>query len=192
MLDARQDVLDFLLTRQSTPASCLSGPSPSRDQLQILLKAAARSPDHGALTPWRFLVHNAAACQRLAALVEDLGTASDRDSAKVAKMAHLFRNAPMIVTVVCDPKPHYAIPELEQTLSAGAVCLALLNASLASGWGAVWLSGWPAFDADFRANGLDLGATEAVAGFIHIGTANAVPLGRTRPDVTALTTWVTA
>jgi nitroreductase len=72
------------------------------------------------------------------------------------------------------------------------VCLALVNVALAAGWGANWLTGFVAHDATFGAEGLDLGPTERVAGFIHLGTETAPPPERPRPDITALTRWVSA
>ena len=84
------------------------------------------------------------------------------------------------------------MPEIEQTYSAGAVCLALLNAALAAGWGANWLTGWPAHDRMFLTQGLDLAAHETVAGFIHIGTETIAPPERPRPDINAITTWATS
>ena len=83
------------------------------------------------------------------------------------------------------------VPEIEQTYSAGAVCLALLNAALASGWGANWLSGWASHDPQFCAQGFGLAPHERVAGVIHIGTETTPPPERPRPDVVALTTWMT-
>ena len=74
-------------------------------------------------------------------------------------------------------------------LSAGAVCLALLNAALAAGWGANWLTGWGAHDAAFRETALGLAPHESVAGFVHIGTETAAPPDRPRPDIDAITDW---
>ncbi len=96
----------------------------------------------------------------------------------------------MIVAVISSPKPVEKIPLWEQRLSAGAVCLGLLNAALASGWGANWLTGRMAYDAVFCAEFLRLAEGERVAGFVHIGTETVVPPDRPRPDVAALTTWL--
>ena len=84
------------------------------------------------------------------------------------------------------------IPPLEQTYSAGAVCLALLNAALAAGWGANWLSGWVSHDRGFMTDALGLADNERVAGFLHIGTETSTPPDRPRPDLDAITTWVDA
>ncbi|MCR9112646.1 MAG: nitroreductase family protein, partial [Rhodobacteraceae bacterium] len=87
-------------------------------------------------------------------------------------------------------KPSDKIPAIEQTYSAGAVCLSLLNAALAAGWGANWLSGWPAHDPGFATEGLGLQENERIAGLIHLGTETSAPPERPRPDLDTITTWV--
>ena len=94
------------------------------------------------------------------------------------------------MAVIAAPKASDKIPEIEQTYSAGAVCLALLNAALADGWGANWLSGWVSHDATFRERALGLAAQERVAGFIHLGTETTTPPDRPRPDLGQLVHWV--
>lgn len=191
MLKKNQEVIDFLLSRRSRPAKTLKTPSPSRSEIQTILTAASRTPDHGKLEPWRFIVLERAALDRLGTLARRRGGDLGLEPEKLDKIADMFTNAPLSVAVVSSPKPSEKIPEIEQILSAGAVCLALLNSALASGWGANWLTGWTAFDRPFLATGLGLSDTEFVAGFIHIGTETSVPPDRPRPDVNAITSWVT-
>jgi len=182
--------LEFLLTRRSRPAKTLTTPVPDRDALTLLLTAAARSPDHGKLEPWRFIVLGAPALHRLAALIEDRGQAMGLDPEKIEKGVRQFADAALAVAVISGPKPSDKIPQIEQVYSAGAVCLALLNAALAAGWGANWLSGWASHDRIFLTEGLGLAPHESVAGFIHIGTETAAPPDRPRPDLDGITTWV--
>lgn len=184
--------LEFLLTRRSRPAKTLTTPVPGREELLVLLTAAARSPDHGKLEPWRFLVLTRPALQRLAALAAERGAALGLEPGTVAKAVSQYADADLVVAVVAVPRPTDRIPAIEQTLSAGAVCLALLNAALAAGWGANWLTGWPVYDAEFRARGLGLAPGEWVAGLIHIGTETAAPADRPRPDLARIVTWVEA
>jgi len=144
------DALAFLLTRRSRPAKTLTGPVPDREALTVLLTAAARTPDHGKLEPWRFIVLEKPALTRLAAQIPAKGAALG----------------------IADDK------------------ISLLNACLAAGWGANWLSGWASHDADFVQEHLGLAAHERIAGFIHIGTETNTPPDRPRPDLDAITTWV--
>ena len=182
--------MEFLLSRRSRPAKTLTTPVPSRAELMPILTAAARSPDHGKLEPWRFIVLERGALKRLAEVVEARGKSLGRDEADVSKARVQFDSAHLAVAVVEVMKPSDKIPTIEQTYSAGAVCLALLNAALASGWGANWLSGWPSHDRGFLEAGLGLDNDERVAGFIHIGTETSQPPERPRPDVEAITSWV--
>lgn len=189
-LAANADALDFLLTRRSRPPRMLGDLAPDAVTLQMLLTAAARVPDHGKLEPWRFIVLNALACKRLAELSEARGADLGIDPKRLAKDVTGFRESPLIVAVISSPKPHPVVPEVEQYASAAAVCLSLLNASLAAGWGAVWLTGWRAMDRSFLTRGLQLFPHESVAGYIHIANEMRVPPDRPRPDIDALTTWV--
>lgn len=192
MPDRNQAALDFLLTRRSRPAKTLTGPAPERDDLRQILTAAARSPDHGKLEPWRFIVIEKPAMARLAGLIEDRGAALGKAPGDIAKARDQFDRGVLIVAVIESPVASEKIPAIEQTYSAGAVCLALLNAALAAGWGANWLTGWMVYDAAFREQGLGLAGHERVAGFIHIGTEGATPPERPRPDLDAKTEWMRA
>ncbi|WP_458789939.1 nitroreductase family protein [Yoonia sp. MH D7] len=187
-----QAALDFLLTRRSRPAKTLSAPVPDPAALEVILTAAARTPDHGKLEPWRFIVLHKAALTRLAAEVAVRGAVLDLEAEKIAKAVAQFANADLAVAVVSCPKPSEKVPEIEQVYSAGAVCLSMLNAALATGWGANWLSGWASHDRDFITQGLGLSPQESIAGFIHIGTETAAPPERPRPNLDAITTWVSA
>lgn len=185
------DALDFLLTRRSRPAKTLTNPVPDTETVKKLLVAAARSPDHGKLEPWRFIVLEKAALARLAAAIPARGAALSIEPEKIDKAVAQFGNADLAVAVVASPKPSEKIPAIEQTYSAGAVCLALLNAALAAGWGANWLSGWASHDATFVQENLGLAEHENIAGFIHLGTETSAPPERPRPDMDQITTWIT-
>jgi nitroreductase len=190
MPDPRPDVVDFLLTRRSRPAKTLGRGGPDRAGLMRLLTAAARTPDHGKLEPWRFVVIAGPARERAAAVAAERAAALGLDAATAEKTVAAFTQGDTIVAVISSPKPSDKIPLWEQQLSAGAVALALLNAALASGWGANWLTGRMAYDPVFQRDVLGCAETEAVAGFIHIGTATVTPPDRPRPDVEALTRWI--
>jgi nitroreductase len=182
--------LEFLRTRRSHPAKTLTPPVPDRAEIVDLLTLAVRSPDHGKLEPWRFVVLRKPALERLARLVVELG--GDRTPEEVEKQRRQYAEADLAVAVISSPRPSEKIPEIEQVLSAGAVCLALLNAALAAGWGANWLTGWAVYDDRFRAEALGLMSFETVAGMIHIGSRSLAPADRPRPDVEAITTWAEA
>lgn len=182
--------LDFLLTRRSHPVKTLVLPVPDMAELKTLLTAAVRCPDHGKLEPWRFIVLQKPALERLADLAAAQAVVHEMDAEKTAKARRQFDSGTLAVAVVEIRRSAARIPAIEQTYSAGAVCLGLVNAALAAGWGAGWLSGWPTHDRGFVEQGLDLASEERVAGLIYLGTRTATPPERPRPDVDAITTWM--
>ncbi|MCA0905579.1 nitroreductase family protein [Ruegeria marisrubri] len=182
--------LEFLQSRRSRPAKTLVAPAPTREELLPLLTAAARSPDHGKLEPWRFIVLEKGAMPRLATLTEAYGQKLNKNPEDIAKARSQFDMGHLAVAVIEVRKQSDKIPAIEQSYSAGAVCLALLNAALAAGWGANWLSGWQTHDREFCVDAFGLAENERVAGLIHIATEGATPPERPRPDVAALTQWV--
>ena len=190
MPQRNDEVLSFLQSRRSCPAVTLTPPVPTRKELEPILTAAARVPDHGKLEPWRFIVIEKPAMRRLADSLIRRGDRMGKAESLVRKAAAVFSEANLIVAVVASPKLEAKIPQIEQSHSAAAVCLSLLNAALASGWGAAWITGFGAHDALYRESELGLGSHEAIAGFVHIGTAKASPPERPRPDVSAITTWL--
>ena len=190
MPDPNPAAMAFLETRRSRPAKTLTAPAPDRDQLKRLLTVAARTPDHGKLEPWRFLVLEAPALQRLAETLPEKGAALGIAEEKVTKEVDAFSRGALAVVVVASPKPSEKIPEIEQTLSTGAVCMQLVNAALAEGWGANWLSGWASHDADWRERNLGLMPHETIAGIIHLGTETSAPPERPRPDLDTITEWI--
>ena len=181
-LTPAREVLAFLATRRSTSAVTLTEPAPSAQELDILLRLATRVPDHGKLTPWRFIVLEGEDKARFAAKLEALARSRD-DQTAAAKLAKL-RLPPLAVAVISSPKPA-AIPEWEQVLSAGAVGATLLYAAMAMGYGANWITDWYAYDPQANAI-LGLSGNEKVAGFMLIGTPREPPLERERPVVSAL------
>ena len=188
MTHRNDDALRFLASRRSHPPKLLAQPGPDRDQLSQLLRLAARVPDHGKLEPWRFIVLGRQSLDALAPVLHAAVLDSGLDPAAADKAASALAS-PVIVAVVSSPVDSPKVPQWEQVLSAGALCLGLVNAALASGWGAAWLTGHAALDQEFGRAHLGLSASERVAGLIHIGTRGDTPPERPRPDIAAKTEW---
>lgn len=184
--------LAFLTARRSRPAKLFSLPVPSRDQLTEILTAATRVPDHGKLEPWRMIVVQQAAFKRLADLAEARAGELGGDAEMAAKGRGQYDLGKLAVVVIASPKPSPKIPPVEQLLSAGALCLGIVNAAEAAGWGACWLTGWPAHDATFAARAFGCTEGETVAGIVHIGTPPEDGPDRPRPDLPKIVTWVDA
>ena len=96
----------------------------------------------------------------------------------------------LAVAVIEVQKESEKIPSIEQTYSTGAVCLSLLNAALAAGWGANWLTGWHVYNKEFEKSGLGLKDNETVAGLIYLGTESIIPPDRPRPNLDEIVEWL--
>ena len=182
--------MDFLLTRRSRPAKTLALPVPDKDEVMQILTAAARSPDHGKLEPWRFIVLKESTLSKLAILAEECALGENLDEDAAAKARKQFAQGHLAIAVIEVQKASDKIPAIEQTYSAGAVCLALLNAALASGWGANWLSGWASHHRAFVEKGFGLKSHERVAGLIYLGTETSKPPERPRPQIETISKWL--
>ena len=183
------DALNLILNRRSIPAKGLGEPGPDQDTLRTLLTAAARVPDHGKLVPWRFILFEGEFRARAGERLADLwaGREPDAEPDRLLMERTRFSRSPVVVGVVSRAREHVKIPQWEQVLSAGAVCMNLLTAVNAAGYSAQWLTEWCAFDAEAgRILGLQDG--ERFAGFIHIGTALEPAFERPRPDLQDITT----
>lgn len=188
MTTSNPHALDFMRRRRSHSQRLLQGPAPDRKTILELIELAARVPDHGKLEPWRFVVLERAALDRLAPILAEHVADYGGDEAAVAKARAAFAS-PLVIAVVSAPVDSPKIPVGEQILSAGAVCISLLNAALAAGYGAVWLTG-PASQPDFAQKHLGLSQKERIAGLIHIGQRAATPPERPRPDIAGKTTFI--
>ncbi len=179
------EMLHRLATRRSAPAQALTGPGPDPDQVTDILTLGARTPDHGKLTPWRFVVMGTETRAGIAERLAVMATQKGLPPKAVAVLAKLTA-APTTVLVISTAAPGLK-PVWEQELSAGAVCMNIEHAASALGFASSWITDWYSYDAEAAAL---FGVTEGekVAGFIHIGTAGEPLLERDRPDVTRLTT----
>lgn len=192
LLDAARPsaaTLAFLARRRSLVVKNMTEPGPSALELDTMLRLAVRVPDHGKLAPWRFVVIEGAARDRLGGVLEDRFRERQPDASPstLALERGRFARAPVVVTVVSAPVLNAKVPEWEQVLSAGAVCHQLLLVANAAGFAAQWLTEWYAFDHKVQA-ALGVVGGERVAGFVYIGSARVPAEERGRPDARALTT----
>ncbi|WP_419317969.1 nitroreductase [Caulobacter sp. ErkDOM-E] len=183
-IETSTEVLAFLARRRSASAMTLTAPGPDDAQLADLLRLAARVPDHGKLSPWRFVILRGPAKEVFAEKI----TALAGDQANPVKANAALRKLtrpPVCVAVISRYIPG-EIPEWEQRQSASAVCMQTLLAAAAMGWGANWITDWYSYDP--RAlQILGVAEGEKVAGFLYLGTSSEQPQERVRPDVAAIT-----
>lgn len=179
------ETLTLMARRRSTKIAHFAEPGPSGEEIDALIRLAARVPDHGKLGPWRFVVMEGEARGRAGeALAAVVAKEAEVSEARLTAARGHFQRAPAVVMVVSNAQPHAKIPEWEQQLSSGAVCFALLMASHALGYAGCWLTEWPAYDARARA-ALGLAEHERIAGFIYLGAAREQPTERVRADISA-------
>jgi nitroreductase len=183
------DTISLLKRRRSVPPPLMTGPGPTAEDLATILTVASRVPDHGKLAPWRFVVFDGRARERVGRLALEIRLLDKPDLEEPARAEEQMRfaRAPLVVAVVSRAAPHPKIPEWEQVLSAGAVCMNMIVAARALGFSATWLTGWLAYDARFRA-AIGLAEHERIAGFIHIGKATAAIEDRPRPPLKEIMT----
>lgn len=185
---ASPDTLALLARRRSAKPFLLAEPAPSPAQLDEILRLASRTPDHGKLTPWRFIVFEGEGRVRAgAALAEVMANTGDATEETLKATRETFTRAPLVVAVVHAPRQSFKAPEWEQVLAVGAVSYAVLIAAHAFGFGGVWLTGWPTYNADARA-ALGLKADEQLAAVIHLGTQTETQPERVRPDMASIVT----
>lgn len=183
------ETIKLLQTRRSAPAVSLSEPGPSAEELELLLAIASRVPDHGKLAPWRFITFEGTGRDRAGDIVADVYAKAhpEGDAARLDLERRRFSHAPLVVGIVSSAAPHEKIPEWEQILSAGAVCMNLIIAANALGFASIWLSEWYSYDRCVLAR-LGLADHEKIAGFVHIGRAPGPREDRPRPALAAIVT----
>ena len=174
--------LSLLRTRRSGKPRDLVAPGPDAEQLRQMLKIALRTPDHGKLAPWRFVIVPQDRRDALADLLEAAYRAEKPEAGRleVEAMHQFAQQAPVLVVALSAPAVSSKIPAWEQELSAGAAIMNLLHASHATGFAAGWLTGWPAYNEDVRAAFAK--GEERIAGFIFIGTPGKPQEERPRPN----------
>ncbi|MFC3651896.1 nitroreductase [Dyella humi] len=183
------DALSLLQQRHSAPSRQLGEPAPDATSLRSLLEAAIRVPDHGKLVPFRLIALRGESKLKFGTLLAERAIRRDPDlpESKREKERHRYTFAPLVIAVVARIDHDAGIPEIEQKLCAGNVAYNILLGAYALGFGAQWLTGWAAYDAEV-AGLLGLAANECVVSFVHIGTPQAEIPDRDRPALDDLLT----
>ena len=184
-----KEMLDYLLRRRSVKAVNMSEPAPSHEQMNVILRAAMRVPDHGKTAPFYFLVFEGGARQKAGDIIAGVFQKNNPDAGdkKIEEEAQRFLRAPLVVAVIYRARKAKH-PLWEQIMSVGAACQNLILSANALGFGAQWLSEWYAYDDHFRKE-LGLDNRDVVAGFIHLGTPDKFEEERERPELEELVTY---
>jgi nitroreductase len=182
------ETLNLLGARRSAPVPLLGAPGPTLDQIETLLTLAARVPDHGKLVPWRFILFCGEERARAGAIIAEAYKSVEPEAKEQRLEIERRRfSAPFVAGVVSRAAPHVKIPEWEQVLSSGAVCMNLVIAANAMGFATSWLTEWYAYDRSVL-DRFGVAPEEKMAGFVHIGTANEPREDRVRPALAEIVT----
>lgn len=187
MLNDRSSALSLLQTRRSSRPRDLVAPGPSAEELAQILTIGSRIPDHGKLSPWRFVHLPKAARGEFHALLERAYRADNPQPGRleleaVERFAH---QAPELIVLLSAPVPSAKIPLWEQQLSCGAAAMNLLHAAHALGYAGGWVTGWAAYSETVR-GAFTAGSDDRIAGFLFIGTPSCEPEERPRPALEAV------
>ena len=184
-------LIDYLAVRRSVPAFQMCEPGPSTAEIEQILTLAVRVPDHGKLAPWRFVVYRGEERARIGEALLEMALQKNPELSEemIAVERSRFTRAPVVIGVISTAGPHVKIPEWEQLMSAGAVCLNLLMAANAHGFVSNWLTEWFAYDEKAHPL-LGIRPGEKVAGFVHIGSTTFPVTERPRPALADVVTWM--
>ncbi|MCH2550189.1 MAG: nitroreductase [Alphaproteobacteria bacterium] len=186
----RKDKGSELLNRQSIPPRLVGDPGPTDDDINYMLDAAVRAPDHGAVRPWRFHVIQKQALERLGQVFAEALQRRDKEASNEALEKERKRplRAPLIITVCAkiDEERTNKIPVVEQVVSAGTACQNILLAAHERGYGAMMLTGANAHD-PYVKRAFGLNDRDEIVSFIYIGTPSSQYIEKERPHAQEFT-----
>lgn len=184
----QKNYFDYLSNRRSVTKNFLGAPGPSGSEIEQMLTIASRIPDHGKLSPWRFIIYPSATGSKIGDFLAKRALERNPDvGPEVLEYERKrFTQAPLAIGIVSCPVEHN-VPKWEQQLTSGVACYNLLQAAYSLGYAGQWLTDWFTFDA-VATRYLGVKDEEQMAGFVFIGTPNTQLPDRPRPDVATLTT----
>lgn len=174
--------IDFLTTRRSTVARMMGDPGPNDDELRQIMEAGMRVPDHGRLTPWRFIVIRSDARDTIGDVIVNSFKRNNPDAIQeqIEIEQERLTRAPIVIAVVSRVHREHKIPVWEQILSSGAACQTMLIAAQSTGYAAQWLTEWYAYDSDVK-KAIGAEADDEIAGFVYLGNPLGELTDRARP-----------
>ncbi len=187
----RVRALDIILARRSVSPRFLVAPTPTPDELALMLRAAAAAPDHKNLKPYRFILipperrGDLAAAFREAKAERDPGALADEIERAGEKA---YRGAMLLAVVLRIVRDHPRVSVSDQMLAAGAALENMLLAATALGYAGCLRSGHSATSRRVRL-ALGLANEEELAAFLMLGTPAKVPPPREEVTAGLLSIW---
>jgi nitroreductase len=161
-----------LFTAIDTRASALklTAPGPTREHLEQIMRACVRAPDHGRLRPWRFVVLEGAAREKLGDAMARVSLAKFPQSTteQLDGERRKALRAPTII-VVAARVTEGKIPQVEQLGAVAAGVENMMLAAHALGYGAMWKTGAIAYDSQIKTT-LGLAAEDQIIALLYLGT----------------------
>ncbi|MDE1250084.1 NAD(P)H nitroreductase [Vibrio aestuarianus] len=167
------DALELLLNRRSIAK--LNSPAPEGKVLENIIKAGLRAPDHGGLTPWRFVIAQGSGLNKLANILAAAAQADDSEAVVIEKVKNAPFRAPMVITIIAKVTAHDKVPAFEQHLSAGCAVQAMQMAAVAQGFQGIWRSGNWMFHPEVR-KAFSVQGEDQIVGFLYLGTPGCTAL----------------
>lgn len=161
------DALSLLLNRSSQPR--LMAPAPSGEELENIMQAALRAPDHACLTPWRFVVCEGKGLDKLGALFEQSAIDNEKSQKEIERAVQLPHRAPMVIVAIAQCVEHEKVPRVEQIASASCAVMAMQMAAIAQGYSGIWRTGTYAHCDTIR-GAFNLAEDDELVGFLYLGT----------------------
>lgn len=181
------DAITLLTQRRSIPR--LLAPAPTGEALDNMLAAGLRAPDHGALTPWEFVVATGEGLDKLSAILKSAAEADNEEGAVVEKATKSPYRAPMVITVIARTKQHDKVPVIEQHISAGCAAQAMQMAAVAQGFQGFWRTGKWAYHPVVR-DAFNVSGDDEIVGFLYVGTPDCTPAGVPKRDTSKYVTYL--
>ncbi|WP_283130305.1 NAD(P)H nitroreductase [Enterovibrio norvegicus] len=181
------DALSLLTQRRSIPR--LAEPAPSGDALNNMIAAGLRAPDHGALTPWQFVVATGEGLEKLSDILKRAAESDNAEDAVVEKALKSPFRAPMVITVIARTKQHDKVPVIEQHISAGCAAQAMQMAAVAQGFQGFWRTGKWAYHPVVR-DAFNVSGDDEIVGFLYVGTPGCEPANPPKRDTSKFVTFL--
>jgi nitroreductase len=177
---------NFFSKRRSVIAKKMSSDPINEKDLNSILQAGIRVPDHGALCPWKLKVIQGESLKRIdeeIILSEYIKQKPESNKSSQGIESRRLQRAGAVIAVISTPVDHPSIPLWEMQLSSGAVCMNLLSSAQSKGYAAQWLTEWYSYNEKMLSVLGGRIGIDKISGFIYIGHKKEEPLERKRPEL---------
>jgi nitroreductase len=187
------EVEEAIRTRRSI-GKVKADPVP-REMIERIIEAAVWAPNHHLTEPWKFVVLTGEGRSRLGEAYAEIADESllgvsgeEREQRMEREKAKAYR-APAVIAVACSPSDSPKVIRREELAAVHAAVQNLLLAAHATGLGAVWRSGEPAYHPAMK-RALAFADEDEVVGLIYLGFPDMTPPERRREPGSSKTVWV--